>query len=137
MKWMTLTAALMVCCVSTNSADAGLFNFMKKGHGCCAPAPACCAPAAAPVCAAPAPAPVCAAPAPAPVCAAPAPAPKCCAPAPAPACCAPAHAGCGHVDPCCRKRGRLGSRLKGLFKRNRGCCAPAATCCAPAPTCCG
>mgnify|MGYP000090630156 CR=1 FL=1 len=45
MKWFTLTAALMVCCASTSSADAGLLDlfdassylrfdghFSTKGH---------------------------------------------------------------------------------------------------------
>src|SRR3954468_2069770 len=90
MKWFTLSAALLVCCISTNSADAGqaFYNLFNHGHNnccessCCAPAPSCCAPA--PACCAPAPA----------CCA---PAPCCCAPAPTccPAPCCP--------QPCCKK----------------------------------
>lgn len=44
----------------------------KKSNSCCAPAPSCCAPAAAPTCCAPAAAPTCSAPAAAPTCAVPA-----------------------------------------------------------------
>lgn len=138
MKFAWITAAL-VCFASINSADAGLFH---RHGGCCAPAPSCCAPAAA--------APSCCAPvAAAPACA-PAAAPSCCAPV-APSCCAPTthcckpkkvrccgervkKACCGFKSACCKiKLPKLGCCHK------TSCCAPAApTCCAPAaaPTCC-
>ena len=50
MKWMTLTAALMVCSAALNSADAGLFDCHRNDRCppadcCCMPAPECCAPA--------------------------------------------------------------------------------------------
>ena len=102
MKWFTLTAALFVCSVGTNAADAGLLDLfdgmdiLNLGGGydsCCAPAPKCCAPK--PVCCAPK--------------------PVCCKPAP-PTCC----------DPCC-KRGLLDGLFGGghdlfggLF--GHGCC---------------
>ena len=106
MKWLTLTAALFVCSVGTNAADAGLLDLFDgmdvlnlNGHdGCCCPAPKCCAPK--PVCCKPAPR-CCA---PKPVCCAPK--PVCCAPkpvccAPKPVCCKPAPPTC--CDPCCKK----------------------------------
>ena len=117
MKWFTLTAALMVCCASTSSADAGLLDLfdgmdvlnLNGQDGCCCPAPKCCAPK--PVCCKPAPRccapkPVCCAPkpvccAPKPVCCAPK--PVCCAPKP---CCKPPTC----CDPCCKK-----GLLDGLF----------------------
>ena len=96
MRWITLSAALMACCLGSNTADAGLFSFARM-NDCCAPS--CAAPAAcAPSCAAPAPA-ACA-----PSCAAPAPA---CAPAAcAPSCAAPS-ACCNVVDSCCNGMKKL------------------------------
>jgi hypothetical protein len=49
MKWMTLSAALLVCCVA-NSADAGLFGCCKKKNNCCQQSHSCCEPAPAPCC---------------------------------------------------------------------------------------
>lgn len=50
MKWLTLSAALLVCCASVSEVDAGWFG--RGGccgcqkQSCCAPAPVtCCAPA--------------------------------------------------------------------------------------------
>jgi len=115
MKWLTLTAALLVCSVGTNNADAGLFDMFDSvnldilnldGHGgCCNPAPKCCAPK--PVCCKPA--------------------PKCCAPKPvcckpAPKCCAPKAKCCAPKAKCCAPKAK--------------CCAPKAKCCAPKPVCC-
>lgn len=92
MKWMTLSAAMLLCSVS--SANAGLFDCFKKEASCCAPAPMCCE---EPSCCAPAPKcchvePTCCAPA---ACA-----PANCAPACEPTCCAPAPK-CCHVEPSC------------------------------------
>lgn len=107
MKWFTLTAALMVCCAGTSSADAGLLDLFDgmnilDSHGscggCCAPAPKCCAPK--PVCCKPA--------------------PKCCAPKPV--CCAPKPVCCAPKPVCCAPK--------------PVCCKPAPKCCAPKPTCC-
>ena len=123
MKWFTLTAALMVCCASTSSADAGLLDLFDgmdilnvNGGGCCAPAPKCCAPK--PTCCKPAPRccapkPVCCKPKP--VCCKPA--PKCCAPKPV--CCAPKPPTCCKAppkccDPCCNNGGLLDDLFSGV-----------------------
>lgn len=106
MNWKTLLAGLVVGCLSTVVAEAGLFD--HHGPSCCAPQPSCAAPAphcvAQPVCAAPAPyiapQPVCE-----PVCAAPAP-----YVAPHPVCAAPV------VDHCCQPKHHCGC------ERRRGCC---------------
>ena len=53
MKWMTLSAALLICGASFGSAEAGLFGCHKNKccqpscceQTCCEPAPVCCEPA--------------------------------------------------------------------------------------------
>src|SRR5271157_502823 len=48
MKWLSVSAALLFCCSTVNSANA-FFHHGGCGCGCapscCAPAPSCCAPA--------------------------------------------------------------------------------------------
>jgi hypothetical protein len=138
MRGITLTAAMVVLTMSS-SANAGLFGlFGSNGYGGgCSAEPTCCAPVEASCCA------------PAACCE-----PTCCAPAACcnadPTCCAPAPASCCDEGCGCsvKKKGcGLFSKIKNMFKRNKGCgggcceptcCAPAEpTCCAPAePTCC-
>jgi len=139
MRGITLTAAMVVLTMSS-TANAGLFGLFGHKSDSCSEEPSCCAPAEAD-CSAPAECvePTCCAPAEA----------SCCAPA-EPTCCAPAACGDEGCDDGCSvpKMGGLFSKIKNIFKRNKGCgdecssepscCAPAeATCCAPAePSCC-
>lgn len=125
MKWITMTVALTVGCLSTTSADAGVLDLFKNrshchghghGHGglfshhddcckpkCSQPKPRCCHPK--PKCCKPKPKHC----HPKPKCCKPKPRPKCCHPKPKPRCCKP-------VDSCCRSKrhGFLGRMLDGL-----------------------
>jgi len=155
MKWMTLTAALLMC-AGASEANAGLFG----GSSCCAPVNSCCGGYTQSCCAPAAPscckprcgfgdwckrhfrkrsccntcntcnaAPTCCAPV-APACAAPA-MPACAAPV-APAACAPApHCAAPVAPTCCAPVAPVAA----------SCCAPVAhcapKCCAPrTPRCC-
>ena len=107
------SAALCVAVMGSQSASAGLFDFLRYDHHEAAAKPSCAKPAPKPSCCKPTPKPSCCKPAPKPSCAKPHPKPSCAKPAPKPSCAKPHH----HAKPA------------------PTCCKPAPTCCKPKPSC--